>query len=453
MSSPLGGVSVVVAGAGLAGLTAACDLVALGATVTVVDARDRVGGRVLTLRDGFAGSQHAEAGGDLIDEAHGAVTGLAAEMGLPLTRILRGGWGFVTPDGRGRPRAVRQGIARGWTALARHLRPIVERYQLTEGRWDSPVAADIARHSIAQWLADSEAGEDVRDIAAGLSGFLLADPDALSLLELVEQVAQGGPLQPRATFRIQGGNERLAAALAASLGDRVHLGSELVAVSHRGRGVRVSIRKGRETSPMNSDYLVLALPATLVRRVPITPALPAPQHDALNALRYGRVTRTLLQFTGRFWRAADQPRAFTSTLPFGAAWDGNEEQRGKPGILSLTAGGRAADATRDAVSTAGPGAIVQWLDWLGSGNATLLSCRQFAWDTDPWSRGGYAHVDAAFSPALQPWLARPFGRLFFAGEHTSQRWRGSMNGAVESGRRAAAEVDAVHRSGTLVERR
>ena len=67
------------------------------------------------------------------------------------------------------------------------------------------------------------------------------------------------------------------------------------------------------------------------------------------------------------------------------------------------------------------------------------------WEADPWSRGGYAFFDPAFDPALRQWLARPFGRIFFAGEHTSFRWQGYMNGAVESGRRAAAEIEAVHR--------
>src|SRR5579864_4229407 len=104
LSSPssLSGTSVLVAGAGLAGLAAAHDLVDRGASVTVVDARDRVGGRVWTIRDGFADGQHAEAGGDMIDEDHHEIRALAAELGLKLTRILRGGFAYVRLDGAGR---------------------------------------------------------------------------------------------------------------------------------------------------------------------------------------------------------------------------------------------------------------------------------------------------------------------------------------------------------------
>src|SRR5262245_16111150 len=109
----LNGVSVLVAGAGLAGLAAAHDLAARGATVTVVDARDRVGGRVWTVRDGFAEHQHAEAGGDLIDEAQHEIRALAGRNGLTLTRILRGGFGYVRVDGSGRPQMAQRGAARG----------------------------------------------------------------------------------------------------------------------------------------------------------------------------------------------------------------------------------------------------------------------------------------------------------------------------------------------------
>ena len=65
------------------------------------------------------------------------------------------------------------------------------------------------------------------------------------------------------------------------------------------------------------------------------------------------------------------------------------------------------------------------------------------WEDDPWSRGGYAVFDPSYGPHLRAWLARPAGRIVFAGEHTSLRWQGYMNGAIESGKRAAAEVRAL----------
>jgi monoamine oxidase len=195
------------------------------------------------------------------------------------------------------------------------------------------------------------------------------------------------------------------------------------------------------------DYVVFAIPATLLRRVPITPALPAQQHDAIASLRYGRGTKTLLQFSERFWRSPGRPRAFGSPLPFGAGWEGNEEQRGRAGILALLAGGSASDATHAIVEHEGIQGLVRALDWLGSSKAELVGWQQVRWESDPWSRGGYAVFDPSFAPGLRGWLAQPCGRLFFAGEHTSLRWQGYMNGAVESGHRAAAEVLASHTLG------
>jgi len=303
-------VSVLVAGAGLAGLTAAYDLLSMGAAVTVVEARERVGGRVWTIRDGFADRQHAEAGGDLIDENQREIRALAESLGLTLKRILRDGFGYVRPDKAGQPKIMGRHVGRAWDRLSDQLDELIRRYRLSEQRWDSPIAADLARRSVSQWLDEERADEDLRATAVGLRGFFLADPEELSLLALVDQFASSDQPGPGSFYRIDGGNDRLPAALAAKLGERVQLGAELVAVSIRGRSIHSNVRHGRNVATLLSDYLVFALPATTLRRVPIVPALPAHQHQAIATLRYGRGTKTLLQFDKRFWRAPGRPRAF-----------------------------------------------------------------------------------------------------------------------------------------------
>jgi len=447
-SIDLSGVSVLVAGAGLAGLTAAFDLHEMGAAVTVVEARDRVGGRVWTIRDGFTDRQHAEAGGDMIDEAQTEIRDLATSLGLTLTRILRDGFGYVRNDKSGQPKIVSRTAHHGWERLAKELAPLIRRYRLAEQRWDSPIANDIARRSVSQWLDDEHADDDLRAMATGLRGFFLADPEELSLLALVDQFASSDQPGPGHLYRIEGGNDRLPAALAAKLGDRVKLGAEVVALSVRGRAVHASVRHGRNVATLVNDYIVLALPASTLRRVPIVPALPPHQHQAISTLRYGRGTKTLLQFDRRFWRAAGRPRAFGSPLPYGALWEGNEEQSGRPGILTMLAGGGASDATQVTIEREGIERFASGLEWLGSDGAQLTASRQIVWQSDPFARCGYAFFDPTFDPSLREWLARPAGRLFFAGEHTSQRWQGYMNGAVESGRRAALEIAAAVRLGT-----
>jgi monoamine oxidase len=378
----------------------------------------------------------------MIDAEQTALKDLAGALGLKMTRILRTGFGYIRLDAEGRPRLMKRNASKGWDRLSRELESWIKPYKSAEQRWDTPIAADIARRSVAQWLDERRADDDLRATTTGLRGFFLADPEELSLIALVDQFSNSDAPGPSPMFRIVGGNDRLPAALADKLGARVHLGSELVAVAVRGQHVHASIRHQRATNSMTADYLVLAMPASLVRRVPIIPALPTPQHQALASLPYGRATKTLLQFDRRFWRVPGQPRAFGSPLPFGALWDGNEDQAAKPGILSLLAGGGASDATQSAVAADGIARFAGSLSFLGGDAATLMASKQVVWESDPFARGGYAYFSPSFDPALREWLARPAGRLFFAGEHTSIRWQGYMNGAVESGRRAALEIRA-----------
>jgi monoamine oxidase len=126
-------------------------------------------------------------------------------------------------------------------------------------------------------------------------------------------------------------------------------------------------------------------------------------------------------------------------------WDGAEEQSGGA-ILSLLAGGRASGELQAIVANEGAAGVVSRLKWLGTPSA-LRKVDTIAWEHEEWSRGGYAYFDPSFDPKLRTWLGRPFGRLLFAGEHTSLRWQGYMNGAIETGRRAAAEVRALVRAG------
>lgn len=435
---------MIVAGAGLAGLTAAVDLHCSGARVTMVEARDRVGGRVWTLRDGFLEGQHAEAGGDLIEDGQEAMLRLVRQSGLRLTPILRRGFSFVRQGPRGRPLAP---LAPGtlWSTLGAQLAPLVRAYCLAEQRWDSTIGMTMGRLSVAEWLDRAGAGAETRDIARGLRGFFLADPADLSLLALVDQLASEAS-GPRNLYRIMGGNDRLTSELAAMLGERVQLQTSLLTVSQAGEKVRICVRTaGSLRSQMTADYLIVAMPATTLRKVSFEPGLPPLQREAIGRLNYGCATKTLLQFKRRFWRGRGRPRAYGTDLPIGTLWEGNEEQPGGEGILTLLAGGSASVETKALIAGSGVEGLVRSLEWLGSKGMPVLAHRLVSWEDDPWARGGYAYFDPTYDPALRPWLARAHGLVLFAGEHTSVRWQGYMNGAIESGLRAAAEVRVMAR--------
>ena len=431
----------MVAGAGLAGLSAARALEARGAAVTVVEARDRVGGRVHTVRTRFAARQHAEAGGDLIESGQEHVLNLSRELGLNPVRILRRGFGFYGHDGHGKPRV--QTSPRRLFGVGRYLQQDVRDFTLAEGRWDSAIAARLGRISVASWLEHVKAPAEIRTGMRGFRGFFLADPEDLSLLPLVELFADWGAGGRNETFRIDGGNDRLATRAARRLRGAVLLKTVARRIQQREDGVTVTVESlGQPHTEIHADYAVCALPASTARGVIFDPALPDSQHDAISHLRYGCATKLLLQFERRFWRRPGRPLAFGTDAPTGAVWDGNEDQRGPQGILTLLAGGAASAALQDILRTEGERGVVERLHWLGR-PARLLASQAIVWDHDPWARGGYAYFDPGFDPLWRAWLSRPAGRIVFAGEHTSIRYQGYMNGAIESGLRAAAEIASI----------
>lgn len=443
LSSPFGtgaserlrGQRVVVAGAGLAGLAAAAQLRAWGCVVTLLEARDRVGGRVWTVRDGFAGGQHAEAGADLIDEGQTTIRTLARELGLEVVPILRDGFASYREDDAGE-RCVRRG-ARSWGELGRRLRNEIAAHRLAERRWEGPVARALARRSVAQWLDDVGAGRGLRAMATSLRGFYAADPEDLALLVLVDQLAQddvGDGL-----YRIAGGNDQLATGLARGLEPR--FGHVVRRVARDARGVRVAWEDaGGRRGEVDADFAVLAIPTTTLRDLVFEPALPERQATAIRALRYGPATKASVQFDDRFWRRDGRPSAAGSDMPHGAVWDANEQQPGPFGILTLLAGGSASDALSQRIASAGADGLRDDLAWLGAREARVVGLHVARWEHERWSGGAYAAFDAGFDPELRAWLRRPCERIVFAGEHTSERWQGYMNGALESGLRAAHEI-------------
>lgn len=441
---PLSGRSVIVAGAGLAGLTAVVELQKNGARVTLLEARDRVGGRVWTRREGFAEGQHAEAGGDLIDSDQDAIRRLAKDLGLTLSPILRGGFAFVGQGPRGPVSKPASTAGDVWSELAKVCEPWVRAYRLNERRWEGPIARMLADRSVANWLDDIRADRALRARLNGLRGFFLAGPEELSLLALVDQLATESSALDR-VYRIKGGNDRIATALARKLREPVQLGTRLLAVRQRRGKVLVTVRGSEGQGQIVADSLVIALPVTMVRSLIFNPPMPSQQRKAIRELRYGPATKTLLQFDRRFWRRRGRPLAYGTDLPIGAIWDGNEEQLGRAGILTLLAGGLASRDTKTRITQQGPAGLAAALKWLGAGTPALLASRVVHWEDDPFVRGGYAVFQTGYDPEQRAWLARPHGRVLFAGEHTSLRWQGYMNGAVESGWRAAAEMQALLR--------
>jgi monoamine oxidase len=436
---------VLVIGAGLAGLSAARELEDRGLRVTVAEARDRVGGRVWTCRDGFAERQHAEGGADIIESEQTAVLALARRFRLELAPILGRGFGYYGPDRAGRLRI--QSMHAGSGDIQEPLSDLIRDYKLGEQRWDSGIARALSSASVAAWVRSLPGRRGraekvfVLERLRAFRGLFLADPEDLSLLALVDFFS-ADPFGGDGTMsRVAGGNDRIATTLADSLRTPPLMRTAIRRVRAGSHGIEASAENPGGLDRIHADYCIVAIPPPLIGELGITPSLPPQQNEAIRTLKMGAATRLLLQFSRPFWRRRALASLYGSNQPIGAVWDGNEQQRGRAAILTCLAGGDASGQLQQALDREGPVGVASSLRWLGP-PSRLVVARAIDWEAERWSRGGYALFAPGWNPELRDWLARPHGRVLFAGEHTSVRWQGYMNGAIESGQRAAAEVIA-----------
>jgi monoamine oxidase len=421
---------VVVVGAGVAGLAAALVLEREGCDVSVLEATDRVGGRVRTWR-GFADGAHAEEGADLLEGGHATLSRWLRALGLRTVPVLRDGFRLRSADGRVLPA--------GWSEAERALAPLGRRLDAVGRDWGSDAARALSRVSVSAWLRRIGAGAGLSARCRSLArGLMLGDPRRLSLLQFADELTAGtsGPAGP--FVRVEGGNDRLPGAMAHALRSPVETGAVVSRVERAAGACRVRVRgEGRARA---AAAVVVAVPPPLVARIEFLPALPASVRRAVAGLAMGEATKALLRFDRRSWARRGAGLAWGTDSDVGAFWDAGEGQAGRPAILSVTTG---ADLSARVARLSEAGRLRFYrerLPRLGVGRARLLEGRTVVWEREPYARGAYARFDVGYDPALRALLSRPLGRIAFAGEHTSRDAQGYVEGALASGERAAADA-------------
>lgn len=448
---------MVVIGAGLAGLTAADRLLAAGFEVTVLEARLRPGGRVHTVRAPFADGLYAEAGAARIQGSHRRVLALADRFGLETVPFLPSRGDSVDLV-RGRRVRTTRGAPTDLSRYPWHLSP-AERstpYRELLSRYLGPPLAEVGDPSAPGWPPQELARWD-RLSLAGLAREVGASEDffrhlvlgtfevdgemsALYLLYLIALGVGGGPL-----YKIAGGNDRLPAALAAELADRVRYGSAVERIEQGEGRVRAVCRRAGEREVVTADRLVCTVPFAVLRRLEISPPLSAAKRRAVAELPYESSVRGFVQAAQRFWRADGLSGFGRTDLP-SEVWHPTHDQPGPRGILQTYVKGRAGarwtamePGERRRSVRRHVGAVLPGLEEHVEGTHAV------SWADDPWAGGSYSVYDRGDVLELYPHVAAPEGRLHFAGDHTSSL-PGWMEGALESGERAAAEVIAAERA-------
>ncbi len=438
---------VVVVGAGLAGLVAAYELEQLGWQVTVLEARDRIGGRVYTCRQGFLEGQYAEAGGEYIDglTVHSQMHRYIQQFGLELAAVTGatelGGTYYLEQQRlplTERAIAITFGpqvaadLDRFWDQLALLASPITDFDHIGT----NPGSAALDQRTVAQWTDDLKLHPVARQLLDQYLRGETDEPSRLSLLFLAQQAALYAKVPDRQLelYRIAGGNEQLPLALARHLQTPVQTRCPVQRICQTAQGVTVDHAQGQ----LEADYVVVAAPLPALRSVSFEPNLPGVLRDAIASLNYGTHVKVMVQYRQRLWRQRYGVSGRTLTdLPLGFAIEATAQQPGTGGILTAYVSGQYGQQLLALPPDQQIASVIDQLEQIYPGSRALVATAQTrAWPLDPYSGGSYSNYGPGQLTAYWEALRRPQGRLYFAGEHTD-RFIGYMEGAVRSGQRIA----------------
>ncbi|QOC23009.1 FAD-dependent oxidoreductase [Wenzhouxiangella sp. AB-CW3] len=444
---------IVVIGAGMAGLAAARELEAAGHRVDIVEARDRPGGRVHTLRDPFSDGLHAEAGAVALSSSYTVANRYIDELGLE-----RADWAMPELKPlfhlRGERIVLDPSNPPEWpfelTEEERKLGPqgVVERYileHLPEGisdetRWrDDPMLA-LDQMTLAEFMRENGASAGAVALV-GATQWFGAFIDSGSML--ASAMSSFGLFGAGAPFLIAGGNDRLPRALAEHMQGKIHYGHEAMAIEQDESGARVHARHGDDAVTFECDHIVCTAPAPVVRGFDFSPALPRAQRTAIEGIDYADTVRTYFEVDRGFWydegvagtAMTDLPIEEVAVQPYSRAGSADTSAvleshvRGGGSQPLIDRGDGLVDYVLGQIEKVHP----QVRDHAGEGF-------HLHWGGDPHALGAYSVPAPGQISRYLPALGQAHGRVHFAGEHTSIL-SATIEGALRSGVRAAAEVN------------
>lgn len=439
--------SVIIIGAGLAGLSAGYELQKAGWQVTMLEARNRVGGRVQTLRT-FKHGLAAEGGGEFIEEHHTRMIALAKEFNIPLASS--GSWQAQDKDWGsfdGKAGLVADAkfwgfdfadeVQRGWEAMAELSLKIADPYQ--------PQTADEAEEldskSAGDWIRSLNVNPIVKKyFFTYIRSEYTCEPEALSLLDLCRNAKMYYSSTERLpSMRAIGGNDLIPQALAKTLTD-VRLNAVVQSLRLKPDGVTVTYTQADSTLTIDADFAILAIPLSTARAIDFGGSLPATHQRMVNEISYGAVTKVMIQYRKRFWDEQNWNGRMNSDLPIGYIWHATSHLEHESGILTAYTGG-APGAKLSALSNEERIQVaVNEIEKIFSGSSELIEHTETtAWLNEPFTKASYMNLAPGHVRAHWQILFTPAGHLFFAGEHATA-FQGFMEGAVESGQRAAKEI-------------
>jgi len=445
-------VDVVVVGGGIAGLTAARNLVKAGRSVVVLEALSRVGGRM--VRRSVAEGGWVDLGGQWAGPTQHRLLALSDELGLKRFPSYYGGEGIVAFDGiAGRfkgdistvrglpgqrspaPAGAVHDAERGTAALATLARSV------SPGQpWTAPRATALDRQTVADWLQ--------RNVRTGFGRFVIANEgvfnssggtlDEVSLLHLLFEM-RANPHGERPDSDLYfGGAGQIPLILARQLGDRVAVKAAVRAISQDSSGVTVTTAAGR----FRAGHVIVAIPPTLAGAISYDPPLPARRLQLGQRMPLGTLAKVHAVYPTAFWRPLGLSGSAVGTLPTVQATADSSPPDGKPGILTGFVAGQGALswATRPWAQRRQT-VLADYRTYFGSRASSPVDYVEAVWPANPFAGGAFnAFMPPGVWTGYGPALRAPIGRIHWVGAETATRWYGYFDGAISSAER---EVGAI----------
>ena len=419
--------SCIVIGAGLSGLAAAYALKQAHWNVTVLEARERLGGRVLSFSFKEEPELVCEQGGEWVGESHERMKALCHDFGIPLKDHRFDAW--LMQDGVVKRPGQWDFSPQAKAAFAK-LRKAYEHYTQTD-------RLRLDQYDWWTWL---------KDIGFTEEDLLLRDlQDSTDFGETIRMISayaaaaeyfESSPANEM-DYKMEGGNSRLVNALASQVGNAsIHMGMTVQRISQRSGKVIVTAG-GRD---FTADACICTAPARVINKITFDPPLPRAQSEAANKLQYARIIKNSVLFEERFW--GPENFSLVSDVTSHYYFHSTKDQPGKRGILCSYAVGEKADVLAAQNTQRRSDIITRDLLPLNTRAPELaVNIQSYAWQRDRYTQGAYAFYRPGQWFTLRPILQRPHGKVMFAGEHLAD-WQGFMEGAVVTGEAAAKALTA-----------
>jgi monoamine oxidase len=440
---------VIVVGAGLAGLAAARRLTADRVSVVVVEARERVGGRVLNhdIGDGKV----VEVGGQWIGPTQDRLAALATALGLETFPTYSNGHNLIEYGGslrryKGTIPRINPVVLLDVERAQRRLNHLARSVPL-RAPWEAPNAAKLDGQTLATWMRRNLATKPGRMLLElGVEAVWAAQPEDFSLLHALFYIHSAGGLERlfdteggAQQDRFVGGSQLVPIRMAEELGEeRLVLGAPVRRVEHAEAGVTVHA----DGHVLHGKRAILALAPTLAGRIAYDPPLAGYRDQLTQRMPLGTVAKCMAIYDEPFWRAEGlSGQAASDVGPVRLTFD-NSPPDGSPGLLlGFLEGRRARELGRVSEPERRTAVIGCFTRLFGPRAASPDAYVELLWAEEEWTRGCYGcHMPPGAWTNYGPALHQPIGPLHWAGAEYAHVWSGYMEGAVRSGEAAAAEV-------------